>query len=328
MSVTKLPYGKPVKLLIDLQGFSDGRLVLFEIWRKKSGNEEKVTEVYGVTKGGKGVGRWIPLIEREEVLPLQKKIKEQVEEEKFYFIAKIDDKEIKSGDMLFTYLLDISLQDMDDMPVDSVKYKVTFADGSEKEGEFKNGHAKFEDAPTGKFNIELKDYEFVFGFINSVAWGKNKAKIGEKVKMVVDVRGFENGTPAKFEIWEEDFEGKKEKIEEIEGEVQDNKVEAVWIYSPEKQEEDLKQSVEEEVGESKFFFVTKIKDEEVGSDFLTFTYPLEIRLEDEDGNLLDDVDYTLILSDGTRITGKVKEGYIKIEAVPYGKFTLKVRGYD
>ena len=78
---------------------------------KKGGNEEKVTKVYGVTKGGKGTGRWIPLIERKEVLLLEEKISEQVEEEKYYFIAKIDDQEAKSGDIVFTYPLDIHLKD-------------------------------------------------------------------------------------------------------------------------------------------------------------------------------------------------------------------------
>jgi len=78
MSATKMPYGRPVKLLIDFQGFPDGRLMQFEIWRKKGGKEEKVSEVYGVTKGGKGIGQWIPqppqVKEHKEVLPLEEKI--------------------------------------------------------------------------------------------------------------------------------------------------------------------------------------------------------------------------------------------------------------
>ena len=162
MSATKLPYGKPVKLLIDFQGFPDGRLVLFEIWKSKGGKEEKVTEVYGVTKGGKGIGRWIPLIERKEVLPLEEKINEQVEEEKHYFIAKIDDQEAKSGDVVFTYPLDIYLKDTDDKTVHGAKCTITFADGTKKEEEIKNGHAKFKDAPAGKYKLELEGYEFVF----------------------------------------------------------------------------------------------------------------------------------------------------------------------
>lgn len=162
MSAAKVPYGRRVKLLIDFQGFPDGRLVQFEIWRRKGEKEEKVSEVYGVTKGGKGIGRWIPRIERKEHLPLEEKISQQVEEEKYYFIAKIDDKEVKSSDMVFTYPLDIYLEDEDGEPIDGVEYAITFSDGSKKKGVLKNGHAKFEEAPLGKFKLELKGHEFVF----------------------------------------------------------------------------------------------------------------------------------------------------------------------
>ena len=167
MPVTKLPYGRPVKLLVDFQGFHDGRLVQFEIWRRKGEKEEKIAEVYGVTKGGKGVGMWTPpplqAKERKEVLPLEEKMGQQVEEEKYYFIAKINDKEAKSGDMVFTYPLDIYLEDEDEKRVNGAKYKITFfSDGSTKEGVFKNGLAEFREALPGKFKLEVEDYEFVF----------------------------------------------------------------------------------------------------------------------------------------------------------------------
>jgi hypothetical protein len=166
MSVTKFPYGKPVKLLVDYQGYPDGRLVQFEIWRKKGGKEEKVCEVYGVTKGGKGVGLWTPqppqVEVRKEVLPLEKKITSPAEEQKYYFIAKIDDKETKSGDLGFVYPLDVYLEDETGNPVNGAECTVTFSDGSKKKGVLRNGHVKFEEAPPGKFKLELEQYDFVF----------------------------------------------------------------------------------------------------------------------------------------------------------------------
>jgi hypothetical protein len=327
MSETKLPYGKPVKLLIELQGFSDGRLVLFEIWMKKGGNEEKITEVYGVTKGGKGIGKWIPLIERKDVLRLEETISEQVEEEKYYFIAKIDDQEVKSGDMVFTYPLDISLQDTDGKPVDGVKYTVTFSDGSKKNGVFKGGHAKFEAAPYGKFQIELEDHEFVSPTIIDARWGKNRAKCGDKIKMFVDLIAFDDETPAKFKVWEKAANGTENVLEEIEVPVKRNKVEAVWGYSLEDMEEKLKEDVEEEEGEPEYFFTVHIENEEAKSDILKFTYPLDIYLEDDDGKPLDDVRYTITFSDGTEKKGKFKDGHAKIDEAPYGKCTIEVEGY-
>jgi hypothetical protein len=162
MPATKIPYGKPVKLLVDFQGFPDGRLVLFEIWRKKGGKEEKVTEVYGVTKGGKGVGRWVPVIKRKEVALLEEKASEQAEEEKYYFIAKIDKQESKSRDTVFTFPIAIYLADEAGKPLDGAKCTITFSDGTEEKGVFKNGQVKFQNAVSGKFKLELEDYDFVF----------------------------------------------------------------------------------------------------------------------------------------------------------------------
>ena len=162
MVVTKVPSGKPVKLLADYQGYPDGRLVEFEVWRKKGDKEEEVSAVYGVTKGGKGVGWWVPNIERKEVLPLKKEVDENIEEEKYYFLAKIDDKEVKSGDIILTYTLEVYVEDENGVPIDGAEFTITFSDGSEEKGFLKEGRAKFKDAPSGKFKIELEDYLFVF----------------------------------------------------------------------------------------------------------------------------------------------------------------------
>jgi hypothetical protein len=170
MSETKTPYGKPVKLLVDLQGFPDGRMLIYQIWRKKAGTEEKITEVFGVTKNGKGIGYWMPqppqIEERQELLSLEKEISQQPEAVKFYFIAKIDEEEVKSEDMVFTYSLDVYLECTNGKPIEGAKYKITFADGNSFQGVFRSGHAKFDDAPPGKFKVELEDYEFVFESIS------------------------------------------------------------------------------------------------------------------------------------------------------------------
>lgn len=330
MSATKVPYGKPVKLLADYQGYPDGRLVQFKIWRKKGGEEKEISAVYGVTKGGKGIGRWIPRVERKEILPLEKEIKEKTEEEKYYFTAKIDDKEVKSEDIVFTYTLEIYLEDENGVPIDGVEYTVRFSDGSEEKGVVESGRVKFKEALPGRFKIELKAYEFIFqpvGKIIKAQWEKAKARCGDEVKMIVDVENFENGTPVKFTIWEEDIDGKNDQLEQIDGKVQGNRVEAFWNYSPEEVEVALKDEVEEE-GEPKFFFTVQIEGQQGRSGALKLTYPLDIYLTDTDGNPLDDVEFIVTLSDQTQRTGKLKKGRARIEDAPYGEFTIEVDGYD
>ena len=162
MSLTKVPYGKPVKLIVDYQGYPDGRLVQFEIWRKKGGEEKEVSAFYGVTKGGKSIGWWIPRIELKEVLPLVETISYQWEEEKYYFIGKIDKNEVKSEDLVFTYPLEVYLEDEEGVPIDVAECIVTFSDGSKEKGVIKSGRAKFKEVPIGIFKIEVESYEFVF----------------------------------------------------------------------------------------------------------------------------------------------------------------------
>jgi hypothetical protein len=332
MSVTKVPYGKPVKLLVDYQGYPNGRLVQFEIWQKKGSEEKMISTVYGVTKGGKGLGWWVPLVDRKEVQPLGETLNYQGNVEKFYFIGKIDDKAVKSGDFVFVYPLEIYLEDETGLHIDGAECTVTFSDGSKEKRVLKSGRVKFKEAPLGKFKIEVDEYEFVFeeiGKIVAARWEKTKAKCGEEVKMFVRVEDFEDGTPAKFTIWEEDIDGKNDKIERIEGKVQSNKVEASWVYSPEQLKGDLEQDVKEkEEGEPKYFFDVEINGKKKRSGILTFTYPLDIYLEDEDENPLNDVEYTVTFSDKTKRKGKFKDGWAKIEDAPYGLYFLEVEGYD
>lgn len=166
------------------------------------------------------------------------------------------------------------------------------------------------------------------GKIINARWGKNKAKCGEEIKMIVDVKDFEDGTRARFVVWEEDVDGQNDFITEIEAKVQGNKAEAVWVYSPDEVKEDLKEEVEEEEGEPKYFFAVEIEGDEARSGILSFTYTFEIRLVDEDGNPLDDVEYTATLSDGTQRKGRFKDGLATIEDAPFGRFIVEVEGYD
>jgi hypothetical protein len=163
MSTNKQPYGKPVKLQVDLQGFPDGRVMLFEIWRKEGPKEEKIAEVSGVTRGGKGLGEWAPQSKGgNDILPLVQKVQRSTSAETYYFIGKIDDQQAKSKDFEFTYVLDVYVVDTEEKPIDDVEFTITLSDGTKKKGTMKNGRAKIEDATFGKFQIELDGYDFVF----------------------------------------------------------------------------------------------------------------------------------------------------------------------
>ncbi len=163
MSVTKRHYGEPIKLLVDVPGYSNGRLVTFEIWRKKNGKEEKIDEINdGVTRGEKAIGQWsAQLGKRKEVMSLKDNVKEEISEEEYYFIAKIDNKEIKSTNLTFLYPLQISLFNEEGTSLGSVEFTITFSDGSNRKGTLKDGYINFNDVPNGAFEIELEGYDFI-----------------------------------------------------------------------------------------------------------------------------------------------------------------------
>jgi uncharacterized Zn-binding protein involved in type VI secretion len=166
------------------------------------------------------------------------------------------------------------------------------------------------------------------GEIADARWQKNRAKCGEKVKMIVETKDFEDGTPASFIIWEEDVNGENTFIAQADGKVQADKVQVDWTYSPQQLELDLQREVEEEEGEPKCFFSVNIEGEEARSKILTFTHSLDIYLEDENKKPLDNVDYTVTFKDGTKKKGKFQGGHAKIDDAPYGRFVLEVEGYD
>ena len=166
------------------------------------------------------------------------------------------------------------------------------------------------------------------GKITSAAWEKNRAKAGEKVKMTVNVSDFEDGTPAKFIVWRKNVDGEDVFIKEIDEKVKGNKVETALDYAQEEAKKDLEASVKEVKGEPEYYFSVDIEGTEARSKVLTFTFTLDIYLEDPDGKPLDGVNYTVTFSNGTKKKGKFQNGHAKIDDAPYGSFTLEVEKYD
>jgi hypothetical protein len=155
-------YGKPIELLVDAKGFPDGRLVKFEIIKEVDGKKEKIAEVNGVTKREKGIADWEPPFKLLPKSSMKDKLGQNPPEEKYSFVAKIDDQKINGGPIKFSFPLDIYIEDENGLPLDNVAFTITFSDGSKKKDTLKKGRAKFEQAPAGKFSIELEGYDFVF----------------------------------------------------------------------------------------------------------------------------------------------------------------------
>lgn len=131
----------------------------FEVYRKKAQGEEKIEELNGATRGGKAYVFWNPDFE-EYVVTLKENASDvkPVEDVKYYFKAKLDDKEVKSTDIDFTCDLDIFLEDADGNPLDGLECKMTLSDGSIRQGKFVKGFLELKEVPRGKFKIEIDGY--------------------------------------------------------------------------------------------------------------------------------------------------------------------------
>lgn len=150
----------PVKLCVDTRGFEDGRLVQFEIWMKKGGEERIVDQVNGTVRSGKGEAIWTPRAsEKRDTLKKTEPAEVEGEEEEYYFKARVGDLEVKSDPWTFLYPLEIHVKDENGAPLDGVEFEIEFSDGSKEKGTIKQGCAKFKGAPRGIFKLKIKGYK-------------------------------------------------------------------------------------------------------------------------------------------------------------------------
>jgi uncharacterized Zn-binding protein involved in type VI secretion len=164
------------------------------------------------------------------------------------------------------------------------------------------------------------------GKIINTKWEKTNTTIGNQIKLTAEFQGFEDGTPAKFIIWER--EGSQDTyITEAGTTIQGNKAEILWKHWFRENQVSLKKDTEEKE-DPEYFFVVDVEGEEQKPEALKFTYPLDIYLEDENGKPIEDVDYTITLSDGSQRKGKFKQGHAKVEDAPGGKFEIEIEEYE
>ncbi|MBC7090791.1 MAG: prealbumin-like fold domain-containing protein [Nitrososphaeria archaeon] len=155
----KIPLG-PVKLCVDTKGFEDGRLVQFEIWMKKGGEEKIVDQVNGAVRSGKGEAIWTPQArEKRDTLKKDMTVEESGELEEYYFKARVGDLEVQSDTWIFLYPLEIYVTNENGEPLNGVEFEIEFSDGSKEKGTFTQGYAKFKGAPKGRFKLKVKGYK-------------------------------------------------------------------------------------------------------------------------------------------------------------------------
>jgi hypothetical protein len=231
--------------------------------------------------------------------------------------AVFDNKEATTKEK---HWVEIQFVDKAGKPVSGVAYTFTDPENKESEGVLRlDGTIRRDATNEGQAKVVLMG-------VSNAKWSKEKAEVGEKVKMSADVEGFEDGTKATVQIHKRDIRGPDVVVDTFEKKVSGGKIEEEWEYV---YLEDYKAEQEDPAEMTQFsapiyYFDVIIRQCKTRSGFLTLKDYIEIELRDNEDNAIPEEDYELTLSNGEVRKGKLDgNGYKKEEKIPPGKCIVK-----
>lgn len=197
-------------------------------------------------------------------------------------------------------------------PVSGVNYKLTDTANKESGAVLRmDGRIRRDNIKQGQAKVRLFN-------VSNAKWSKDKAEVGEIVKLTADVVGFEDGTKATIEIYKRDIKGADAVFETIETKVKSKKVEAEWEYKY--PEEDKNKSASTEIkgySSPEYYFEVLVGRVKTRSGLLGYKDFIEVKLQDDEGNPITDEEYMLLFSDGEVRKGKLnKNGQLKEKNIP------------
>jgi len=170
--------------------------------------------------------------------------------------------------------------------------------------------------------------------ITNAKWDKKEARRGDILKLTADVKGVPDDTEGEIEIWEYDSDSAHDLITKFPVLVKNKKVELEWEYEYHEDTDEI--PTEEELQKygnhynpPEYFFRVKAGEVQADSSLLEFKDWIEIELKNAAGEPIPNVDYEVCLADGKNKTGKLDaNGYVKLENVPPGGYTVDFPGID
>ncbi len=216
--------------------------------------------------------------------------------------------------------IDCKFVDSAGNPITEVNYELEDVDGNKSKGILTgDGAIRRGGLPSeGDYKIKL------FSVFNA-KWSTDSARAGDVVTLSAEVEGFEDGTEAKIEIWEQDVTGPDDLIKKIEATVDSGKIEAEWEY--EYIEDDDEVTVEDKIkgySAPEYYFIVKVEDHRARSGLLEYKDSIEFELKDQNDTGIGNEEYILYLSDGSIRKGKLDgKGYAKEEKIRPGRYVVK-----
>jgi hypothetical protein len=208
-----------------------------------------------------------------------------------------------------THWLDVQFVDKMGYPISGVDYELTGTDGKKTTGRLGgNGKIRRDGIDPGNCTVKLFS-------VHNARWSKDKARVGDKVKLTADVIGFDSGTEAVFEIWERDTNSPDDFIDRIETKTKGDKVEVEWEYQYKEDEDDIQTEEEKKKGYSapEYYFIVTVERSEAKSDLLEYRDTITIELKDEDDKPVAEAEYILHLPNGEVRKGTLDKNGTKEE---------------
>ncbi len=169
--------------------------------------------------------------------------------------------------------------------------------------------------------------------VTNMKWSADEARRGDTLTLSADIEGVDEGTEAKIIIYEYDSDNIHDVITEFPAVVEQKKIEVQWEYEYHEDTDEIPTDEElKKYGGSynppEYFFTIIIGAEEFGTEqesgILGFKDWIEINLKDENGEIIPNEEYILILSDGKEKRGSLDEiGYAKETGIPPGRIKIE-----
>jgi uncharacterized Zn-binding protein involved in type VI secretion len=209
--------------------------------------------------------------------------------------------------------VEIKFVDKAGKPVSGVPYKLTDPDKKESEGVLRmDGTIRRDATKEGQAEVILMN-------VSNAKWSKEKAEVGEKVKLSAETEGFEDGTLAEFQIFKKDNKGADSPVETIKAKVKSDKIEVEWVFEYPVGILEMQSEGKDTYSSPQFYFEILIKHCKAVSGLMQISDSIEIALKDETGKSLGNEEYIIILSDGKIRNGKLdSNGQKKEEKIPIG----------
>jgi len=215
--------------------------------------------------------------------------------------------------------LDVKFVDKGGKPVSGVKYVIKAPDGSTMDG-FLGGRIERAVDQEG-------DHEIALMAITGAKWSQASAMVGDKVKLIVETIGVEDGEEATLHIIIKDANFADRELDVLSSKVQSDKIEEEWELRVAEPLDNIQKGKETKgrYSSPKYYFRVEVAGIAARSGILDYKDWLDLEFKDDEGNPLANKTYKLLLPSGQVRTGKLDgSGCARVENLPPGRIKVSV----